>query len=68
MSEKDKMMIMEDIHVVLYAWEVGIKKWVRGHVEKQPVPSSTRHKGLATATTVVHQLFKACGCFMYIYI
>jgi hypothetical protein len=54
-SEKDKMTIMEDILLVLYAWEVGIKKWVGGHVEKQPVSSSTRHReGLAMATTVVH--------------
>jgi hypothetical protein len=54
-SEKDRMTIMEDIRLVLYAWEAGIKKWVGGHVEKQPVPSSTRHKeGLATAITVVH--------------
>jgi hypothetical protein len=54
-SEKDRMTVMEDIHLVLYAWEVGIKKWVGGHVEKQPVSSSARHKeGLATAKTVVH--------------
>jgi hypothetical protein len=54
-SEKDKITIMEDIQLVLYALEVGIKKWMGGQVEKQPVPSIMRHKeGLATATTVVH--------------
>jgi hypothetical protein len=54
-SEKDKITIMEDIHLILYAWEAGIKKWVGGHVEKQPISSSTWHKeGLATATTGVH--------------
>lgn len=59
-SEKDKMTIMEDIPLVLYGRKLGIKKWVGGHVEKQPVPSSTRHKeGLTMATTDVHELFKA---------
>ena len=58
------MTIMEDICLVLYAWKVGLKKWVGGHVEKQPVPSSMRHKeGLAMATTVVHELFKAPWLF-----
>jgi len=59
-SEKDKMTIMEDTHLVLYAWKLGIKKWVGGHVEKQAVPSLTRHKeGLKMATTDIHELFKA---------
>jgi len=66
-SEKDKMAIMEYIHLVLYAWDVGIKKWVGGHVEKQLLSSSTRHKGLAMAQQLYIDCSKPRGCFMYIY-
>jgi hypothetical protein len=48
-SEKDKMTIMEDIHLVLYAWEVGGRPYGE-------TASSFKYKaqrGLATATTVV---------------
>lgn len=68
-SEKDKMTIMEDIPLVLYGRKLGIKKWVGGHVEKQPVPSV---QGTKKVLQWQQQMYMNCskprGCFMYIYI
>jgi hypothetical protein len=64
-SKKDKMTIMEDIHLVLYAQEVGGRPC--GETVNFLQVQGTK-KVLQWQQLLYMNCSKSCGCFMYIYI